>query len=166
MMTWPLPRFLRQFPSSFKSPLSKIGLLERCCTVTPMNQEHTVRYTANPNPCVQVRFLFIINYCFRVRLEPQQSREEETMNWDLASMYREHGRSCSSNQSESGTWTRLEGTASTSEHHTSKKGSDWGSGEVTKRQLSVRRNGRHNKLQCTTGQRIIQQLLNTASSDL
>lgn len=73
------------------------------------------------------------------------------------SMYREHGRSHSSNPSESGTWTRLEGTALASEQHTSEKRSDQGSGEVTKRQLSMGRNGRYNKLQFTTGQGIIQQ---------
>lgn len=61
-----------------------MGVLERCCTTAPMNQEHTVWNTENPNPCVQVHFLFIINYCFRVRLEPWQSREEENLNWDLA----------------------------------------------------------------------------------
>lgn len=75
--------FILQF-LPFENRDSSWRLLERCCTITPTNQEHTVRYTANPNPSVQVRFLFIINYCFRVRLEPWQSREEENMNWDLA----------------------------------------------------------------------------------
>lgn len=80
--SWTISFILQFLP--FWNRDSSWGVLERCCTTASMNQEHTVWNTENPNPCVWVHFLFIINYCFRVRLEPRQSREEENLNWDLA----------------------------------------------------------------------------------